>query len=159
MSIINYSLLMKKKRTRLQNEINRNESIMDEVVSLGLEIERFKDILFDNLMFDYLTLDEEEDYINKMCNSLYSIEESKDRRYEIREFIREQLISMNIKEFEIGCSFLSFNPSNIEGMASGMIRINKRLILSKVESEYPEVYECLRNRAAETIYCILGGII
>ena len=52
MCIINYSLLQRKEREQINKEITRNESISDEVVSLGMEIELVKEVIIDNLMFD-----------------------------------------------------------------------------------------------------------
>lgn len=48
---------------------------------------------------------------------------------------------------------------DLEEMAKSLIRINKRLILSRVEAEYPDIYSTIKDRANKTTNKIIGGLL
>ena len=149
MCIINYSLLQGKEREQINKEITRNESISDEVVSLGMEIELVKEVIIDNLMFDYLTLDDE-------IVKLYSLTKEfaihfAGLRNDIYHWMKVKM-DEELTEDEI-------EDMDLEEMAKSLIRINKRLILSRVEAEYPDIYSTIKDRANKTTNKIIGGLL
>lgn len=147
MNIIETFLLEKEEKKIITKEIVRNESISDEVISLSIDIENFREILCENLMFDYISLAEEAKNLNNICREL------------------------NIDFSEVHLTFITSVESILkqeEKMCDGLrltyqellsIRVNKRLILSNMEANYPSLFAAIKERANHTIDLILKGLV
>ncbi|MCI9069874.1 MAG: hypothetical protein HFJ13_11535 [Clostridium sp.] len=146
MDIIETFISEKEKKEIITNEILRNEAILDEVVSLEIDIENFKGILCENLMYDYFSLDDEVENLKNMC-----------KKFNINfkdvclTFLENENSVLNNEERN-WCNGLIFKESF-------SIRMNKRLILSKMEASYPSLFNAIKDRANKTINSILKGLI
>lgn len=149
MSIINYMLVMKKEQQKVKDEVFRNNSITEEVVGLVLEIDRVKEIIIDNLIFDYLIREEEANTLFEMCTGLDVDYKSITRLVQIESIglLREDFKTEEIAEMTWG------------DVANNLIRIHKRLILLQIMKEYPDIYDKLSARAEATVNKVVMGAI
>lgn len=148
MTMINHMIATKKEKERIGKEISRNFAIIDEITELAINIECTKEIIIDNLIFDYFIRIEEISSIVEMCielNVSYN---------EVIDFVRSESLKFLRKEI----SKEEICEMGWDEVANSLIRINKRLILSKMEKEYPEVYYALSERAKVTADKIVGGV-
>ena len=148
MSVINHMIVVKKEKEKISNEITRNDSISDEVINLALEMERSREVIVDNLMFDYLIREEEATTLMTICDK------AKVNYDEISTMV--QLESVDLLRKEIGTE--PIYEMTWSDVANSLIRINKRLILLIVKKEYPDVYFKILGRAKDTADKIIGGI-
>lgn len=148
MSIINHMIVEKREKEKINKEIIRNFSISDEVVDISITLEQGREVIIDNLMFDYFIRVDEIDYLFDLCLkkkvdfdgviNMVRIEAVRSLR---SDFERETILEMSWDD-----------------VANNIIRINKRLILSKIKEEYPDVYYPILKRAKETADKIIRGI-
>ena len=67
MSVINHFIVERKGKEKINKEITRNYAISDEVVDIGITLERSREVIIDNLMFDYLIRVDEIENLIKVC--------------------------------------------------------------------------------------------
>ena len=149
MSIINHIIIEKRETEKINTEIMRNVSILDEVTDLALNITNTREIIIDNLMFDYLILIEEYKEMMVLCEKVGVNYNELQLEVKIRatKFIRKSLKDKVIHNM------------TWDDISNNLIRIDKRLILSKIKKKYPDVYYYILNRAKETADKIIRGII
>lgn len=148
MSIINHMIATKREKERIGKEITRNVSIVDEVSNLAINIECTKEIIIDNLTFDYFIRLEEIGSLLEICLEL-NVDYN-----EVLDMVRTESIRLLRKEM----SKEEISEMSWDDVGNSLIRINKRLILSKVNKEYPDVYHILSERAKVTADKIIGGV-
>lgn len=148
MSVINHMIVAKKEKEKINKEITRNYAISDEVVDIGITLERSREVIIDNLMFDYLIRVDEIENLVRVCLK------AKADYDELIKTVRTDSI-LYLRE-EIGKEAIS--EMSWDDVANNLIRIHKRLILSKIKKEYPDVYFPILNRAKETADKIIRGI-
>ncbi len=149
MSIINHMIIEKQKKEKINKEIMRNVSILDEVTDLALNIANSREIIIDNLMFDYLILTEESKGLMVLC------ENKKVNYNELNVDVGAEVAELLGRDFD----YLEVSKMSRNDTSNSLIRINKRLILSKIKKKYPDVYYYILNRAKETADKIIKGII
>lgn len=149
MSMINHRLVAEKEREQINQEITRNDAITDEVIELSLGLENSREIIIDNLMFDYLIRTDEVKSLIKICieaevsfAELIKMMQIESIRYLKEDVTSEELFKMSWDD-----------------VPKSLIRINKRLILSKVKERYPKVYYKILERAKLTADKIIRGIV
>lgn len=148
MSMINHMIIEKKEKQKINTEITRNYSIVDEITDLALSIANTREIIIDNLMFDYLILPEESRGLISLCEKVKVDYNELDLEVKTRTI---KLLRKDVKNEKI--TRMTWND-----VSNNLIRINKRLILSKIKKEYPDVYFPILNRAKETADKIIRGI-
>ena len=149
MSIINHMIIEKQKKEKINKEIMRNVSILDEVTDLALNIANSREIIIDNLMFDYLILTEESKGLMVLC------ENKKVNYNELNVDVGAEVAELLGRDFD----YLEVSKMSRNDTSNSLIRINKILILSKIKKKYPDVYYYILNRAKETADKIIKGII
>lgn len=149
MSIINHMIIEKQKKEKINKEIMRNVSILDEVTDLALNIANSREIIIDNLMFDYLILTEESKGLMVLC------ENKKVNYNELNVDVGAEVAELLGRDFD----YLEVSKMSRNDTSNSLIRTNKRLILSKIKKKYPDVYYYILNRAKETADKIIKGII
>lgn len=127
----------------------RNVSILDEVTDLALNIANSREIIIDNLMFDYLILTEESKGLMVLC------ENKKVNYNELNVDVGAEVAELLGRDFD----YLEVSKMSRNDTSNSLIRTNKRLILSKIKKKYPDVYYYILNRAKETADKIIKGII
>jgi len=143
-------IVVKKEKEKVNKEITRNNSIVDEVIDLKLVIENTREIIIDNLMFDYLIREEEIKSLIKVCLKA-------DVNYEeVIEMI--QIESVRFLLLKEGIDREEIDKMTWDDVANSLIRVHKRLILSKIKKEFLEVYFMVLERAKKTTDKILEGI-
>lgn len=148
MSVINHMIVAKKEKEKINKEITRNYAISDEVVDIGITLERSREVIIDNLMFDYfIRIDELESLVKDCLKAKVDYDE-------LIRIVRTDSI-LYLRE-ELGRE--AINEMSWDDVANNLIRIHKRLILSKIKKEYPDVYFPILNRAKETADKIIRGI-
>ena len=148
MSVINRFIVEKKEKEKINKEITRNYAISDEVVDIGITLERSREVITDNLMFDYLIRVDEIENLVRVCLK------AKADYDELIRIVRTDSIAY-LRE-EVGREAIS--EMSWDDVANNLIRIHKRLILLKLKKEYPDVYFSILNRAKETADKIIRGI-
>lgn len=148
MSVINHFIVEKKEKEKINKEITRNYAISDEVIDIGIALERSREVITDNLMFDYLIRVDEIENLVRVCLK------AKADCDELIRIVRTDSI-VYLRE-EVGREAIS--EMSWDDVANNLIRIHKRLILSKIKKEYPDVYFPILNRAKETADKIIRGI-
>lgn len=148
MSVINSFIVEKKEKEKINKEITRNYAISDEVVDIGITLERSREVITDNLMFDYLIRVDEIENLVRVCLK------AKADYDELIRIVRTDSIAY-LRE-EVGREAIS--EMSWDDVANNLIRIHKRLILLKLKKEYPDVYFSILNRAKETADKIIRGI-
>lgn len=148
MSMLNYMFTEKKEKQKINTEIIRNYSIVDEVTDLALNIVNTREVIVDNLMFDYLILEEESRGLMTLCEKVKVDYNEVDLEIKTRAI---KLLRKDVENEKI--ARMTWND-----VSNNLIRINKRLILSKIKKEYPDVYFPILNRAKETADKIIRGI-
>ena len=148
MSMINHMIVEKKEKEKINKEIYRNISVADEVTNLVLTIKESREIIVDNLMFDYIIRVDEFEYFANNCfkakvdfETVINMVRTEAVRLLRKDFCREEIYEMSWDD-----------------VANNLIRINKRLILSKIKEEYPDVYCSILRRANETTDKIIKEI-
>lgn len=148
MSVINHFIVEKKEKEKINKEITRNYAISDEVVDIGITLERSREVIIDNLMFDYfIRIDELESLVKDCLKAKVDYDE-------LIRIVRTDSI-LYLRE-ELGRE--AINEMSWDDVTNNLIRIHKRLILSKIKKEYPDVYFPILNRAKETADKIIRGI-
>ena len=148
MSVINHMIVAKKEKEKINKEITRNYAISDEVVDIGITLECSREVIIDNLMFDYfIRIDELESLVKDCLKAKVDYDE-------LIRIVRTDSI-LYLRE-ELGRE--AINEMSWDDVANNLIRIHKRLILSKIKKEYPDVYFPILNRAKETADKIIRGI-
>lgn len=148
MSVINNFIIKKKEKEKINKEITRNYAISDEVVDVGIALECSREIIIDNLMFDYLIRVDEVENLVRVCSKV---------KVDYVELIRI-VTTDSIVYLEEEFSREETSKMSWDDVANNLIRIHKRLILSKIKKEYPDVYFFILNRAKETTDRIIRGI-
>lgn len=122
---------------KLNSEITRNVNVMDEVISLAMEVENVKEIIIDNLMFDYLIFDSNE---------------------EVKNYAEGLILDYYLKEQELNNREVEIDLISLEDIIKTTLRIHKRLILSNIKAKYPDIYDYIKARAIRATNEIVGGI-
>lgn len=148
MDIINHMILEKREKEKINKEITRNTSISDEVIDLAITIAETREKIIDNLMFDYFIRVDEIDTLVKHCLKV-DVDFCK-----VIDLVRIE--SIRLLKIDVGRD--KINEMSWDDVTNNLIRINKRLILSKIKEEYPDVYYPILNRAKETADKIIRGI-
>lgn len=148
MSVINHFITQKKEKEKINKEITRNYAISNEVVDVGITLECSREIIIDNLMFDYLIRVDEIENLVRVCSK------AKVDYVELIKIVRIDSIVYLEEEF----SREATSKMSWDDVANNLIRIHKKLILSKIKKEYPDVYFPILNRAKETTDRIIRGI-
>lgn len=148
MSMINHMIVEKREKEKINKEIIRNVSISDEVTDLAIETQNTREVIIDNLMFDYLIRVDELDSLDTLCSKV------KVNFTEVLNVVRVESIRLLMDDF----STTEIFAMSWDDVANNLIRINKRLILSKIKEEYPDVYYPILERAKETADKIIRGI-
>ena len=148
MRVTNHFIVERKGKEKINKEITRNYAISDEVVDIGITLERSREVITDNLMFDYLIRVDEIENLVRVCLK------AKADYDELIRIVRTDSIAY-LRE-EVGREAIS--EMSWDDVANNLIRIHKRLILLKLKKEYPDVYFPILNRAKETADKIIRGI-
>lgn len=148
MSIINHMIVIESEKKKINNEIDRNEFIADEIANISFELERSKEVIIDNLMFDYLIRDEEVGSLAEICEKVDA---------------DAVLVSTLVRVKAVTYLYLDLDFEEIAKMdwnkvANTLIRINKRLILLEVKKKFEQVYCEVEKRAKLTADKLIGGI-
>ena len=148
MRVTNHFIVERKGKEKINKEITRNYAISDEVVDIGITLERSREVIIDNLMFDYLIRVDEIENLIKVCLKVKADYDELIRivRTDSIVYLREEIDREAISEM------------SWDDVANNLIRIHKRLILLKLKKEYPDVYFPILNRAKETADKIIRGI-
>ena len=148
MRVTNHFIVERKGKEKINKEITRNYAISDEVVDIGITLERSREVIIDNLMFDYLIRVDEIENLIKVCLKVKADYDELIRivRTDSIVYLREEIDREAISEM------------SWYDVANNLIRIHKRLILLKLKKEYPDVYFPILNRAKETADKIIRGI-
>lgn len=148
MSVINHFIVERKEKEKINKEITRNYAISDEVIDIGITLERSREVIIDNLMFDYLIRVDEIENLIKVCLKVKADYDELIRivRTDSIIYLREEIDREAISEM------------SWDDVANNLIRFHKILILSKIKKEYPDVYFPILNRAKETADKIIRGI-
>lgn len=148
MSVINHFIVERKEKEKINKEITRNYAISDEVIDIGITLERSREVIIDNLMFDYLIRVDEIENLIKVCLKVKADYDELIRivRTDSIIYLREEIDREAISEM------------SWDDVANNLIRFHKRLILLKLKKEYPDVYFPILNRAKETADKIIRGI-
>lgn len=148
MSIINHILIMKREEEKINKEISRNHAIVDEVSELALALEFTREVIEENLLFDYFIREEESNYLMIMCDktNVDYKELSKMIQIESVRYLKEDVSAEDLFEMKWG------------DVANSLIRLHKKLILLKIEERYYNLYSMVLVRAKETADKILKGV-
>lgn len=146
MTTVNCSIEFNDKSNSIKREVDRNVSIADELESLKIDIENIKNIIMDNLMFDYITLREEQNYIESLC-FLYGYD-------------RDMFFFNLTLELERALISKGYDPdivcdSSIKKKGEMTDREDKRLILFNISRLFPKVIKDVLARATTTTNEIL----
>lgn len=148
MNMINHILVAKMEEEKISKEVARNYSIIDEISDLVMNIEFTREVIEENLMFDYFIREEEANYLMFMCDKT---------QVDYKELTK--MIKMeSIKYLREYISVEEISKTTWSDVANNLIRIHKKLILSKIEKKYQSLYSMVLVRAKKTTEKIIRGI-